>query len=401
MPTPVPFAVIGGGEGAFIGEVHRWAAAPAGNCRLVAGTWGVGSVMGSLVANAVYVASTHGRTHDWRAIWMVPAGLGTGCRNHLHSHLSRAAKDQHQRRGHGMTISRRGVIRGLAMGAAATAWSRAASARTGYPWPLGVQLWSVNAELDRDMDATLRDLARLGYREVETAGLHGHEPAAFARAITSAGLRAVSAHYSMPDLFTDAAGHIAEAKAMGVQWLVASSPRADRPLKSGDWIPAIHDAMTLDAWKANAARLNEVGRMAHKAGLQFAYHNHPIEFDHYDGQRGFEVLLAGTDAALVKLELDVAWAVAGGVDPVALLRQHGDRIRMIHVKGLKTKPTVGTYGTDFATGIVGQGNVIAWPAVFAAAKKAGVIHAFVEQEPPYERPIMQSLVECRDYLESL
>ena len=300
-----------------------------------------------------------------------------------------------------MTITRRGLIGGLAMGAAATAWPRGAWAKTGYSWPLGVQLWSVNAELDRDVDGTLRDLARLGYREVETAGLHGQDPAAFGRAITSAGLRAVSAHYSMPDLFTDAASHIAEAKAMGVQWLVASSPRADRPLKSGDWIPAIHDAMTLDAWKANAARLNEVGAMARAAGLQFAYHNHPIEFDRYDGQRGFDVLLAATDPTLVKLELDIAWAVAGGVDPVALLRQHGDRIRMVHVKGLKTKPPVGTYGTDFATGIVGESDAVAWPAVFAAAKKAGVVHAFVEQEPPYDRPIMQSLAECRDYLQNL
>lgn len=34
---PVKFAMIGGGEGAFIGPVHRTAAAIAGNCRLVAG----------------------------------------------------------------------------------------------------------------------------------------------------------------------------------------------------------------------------------------------------------------------------------------------------------------------------------------------------------------------------
>ena len=36
---PVPFAMIGGGEGAFIGEVHRLAARLAGNCRLVAGAF--------------------------------------------------------------------------------------------------------------------------------------------------------------------------------------------------------------------------------------------------------------------------------------------------------------------------------------------------------------------------
>ena len=37
MKDPVRYAMIGGGEGAFIGPVHRIAAAIAGNCRLVAG----------------------------------------------------------------------------------------------------------------------------------------------------------------------------------------------------------------------------------------------------------------------------------------------------------------------------------------------------------------------------
>ena len=37
MRDPVRYAMIGGGEGAFIGPVHRTAAAIAGNCRLVAG----------------------------------------------------------------------------------------------------------------------------------------------------------------------------------------------------------------------------------------------------------------------------------------------------------------------------------------------------------------------------
>jgi len=297
-----------------------------------------------------------------------------------------------------MTITRRELVGALAIGALSSAWPRAGLAKNGYPWPLGVQLWSVNTELDRNPNGTLRALAHVGFREVETAGLHGLSPTAFRRAIESAGLRVVSAHYSMPDLFADAPGHITEAKALGVRWLVASSPRADRALTPGDWIPAIHDAMTLPAWRENAAKLNELGRLVHAAGMQFAYHNHPIEFDRYDGERGFDVLMAGTDPALVKLELDVAWAVAGGADPVALLRQYGDRIRMIHVKGLRTKPAPGRYGTDFATSIVGQGDVIDWPAVFTAARQAGVTHAFVEQEPPFERPIMESLAACRDYL---
>jgi sugar phosphate isomerase/epimerase len=297
-----------------------------------------------------------------------------------------------------VTVTRRGVIGGLAVGAPLSAEARFASAMRAYPWLLGVQLWSVDSELDQDLDGTLRQLARLGYREVETAGLHGRSPAAFARSVDAAGLRAVSAHYSMGDLLADPPGALAGAKALGADWLICSSPRPDRPIAAGDWIPAIHEAMDLPAWRNNAAALNRLGGMAKAAGLSFGYHNHPIEFARYDGQRGFDVLMAATDPALVKLELDVAWAVAGGADPIELLERHGDRIRLIHVKGLRRKPPVGAFGADFATGVVGEDDVIAWPAVFAAARRAGVVHAFVEQEPPHLRPIIQSLAACRDYL---
>ena len=301
-----------------------------------------------------------------------------------------------------MATTRRAFTAALGAGLAAGAWPLTASAQGGYPWPLGVQLWSVNAELDQDFDATLRRLSALGYREVETAGLHGRTPEAFRAAAESAGLHLVSAHYAMGDLLSDPERRIAEVKGMGAAWLVCSSPKPDRPLAAGvDWIPAIHQAMTLPAWEKNAAALQRLGAMAKAAGLRFAYHNHPIEFDRYDGRRGYDVLLAGTDPALVKLELDVAWAAAGGADPVALLRAHPGRFRLLHIKGLKTRPPLGRFGSDFTTGVVGRDDVIDWPAVIHAARRAGVSHAFVEQEPPHVRPIMETLAACRDSLQHL
>ena len=119
-----------------------------------------------------------------------------------------------------VAITRRKLIGGLALGAGATAWPRTALATRGYSWPIGVQLWSVDAELNSDVSETLRALSSLGFREVETAGLQGLTPANFRHAIAATGMRAVSAHYSMPDLFDDAPRHIADAKALGVEWIV-------------------------------------------------------------------------------------------------------------------------------------------------------------------------------------
>lgn len=42
--------------------------------------------------------------------------------------------------------------------------------------PLGVQLFSVLAELHADLDATLAGLRELGFTHVETAGLVGRTP---------------------------------------------------------------------------------------------------------------------------------------------------------------------------------------------------------------------------------
>ncbi len=61
-----------------------------------------------------------------------------------------------------MTMTRRELLGVLAAGAVASALPRFAGAAGGYPWPSGVQLWSVKAERDQDFDATLAQLAKRG-----------------------------------------------------------------------------------------------------------------------------------------------------------------------------------------------------------------------------------------------
>lgn len=295
---------------------------------------------------------------------------------------------------------RRGLLGGMVAGLGACATPRLA--RPGaYPWPLAVQTWSVDAEMKADPAIALAGLARLGFRAVETAGLHGLGAARLRTLLDRAGLAATSIHWSMAELIDDPAGRIADARALGANWLVASAPRPSRRLAPGDWIAAMGAAMTADDWRANAAAMNRVAALARRSGLGFAYHNHPFEFAPVDGRRGFDILLADTDPALVKIELDVAWATAGGMDPAALIRANRDRVRLLHVKGLRSRPAPGGYGPDFRTGIVGADTAIDWRAVIAAARSAGVTHAFVEQEGPFTISVWTMLERSRDYLRAL
>jgi sugar phosphate isomerase/epimerase len=114
-------------------------------------------------------------------------------------------------------------------------------------------------------------------------------------------------------------------------------------------------------------------------------------------------LLAGTDAELVKLELDCGWMVAAGHDPVEYLLAHPGRYRMLHVKDFKeiAKPTYGLMkGDSPASAELGRGTIDYVP-IIEAARRAGIEHYFVEEEPPFVMPVMRALAADFDYTNTI
>src|SRR3990172_1557727 len=71
--------------------------------------------------------------------------------------------------------------------------------------PLGVQLYTVRREAERDLDGTLARLARIGYREVEFWNYYGRTPAQVAHLLTRHGLTSPSVHVGLESLEGDAA----------------------------------------------------------------------------------------------------------------------------------------------------------------------------------------------------
>jgi sugar phosphate isomerase/epimerase len=67
-------------------------------------------------------------------------------------------------------------------------------------------------------------------------------------------------------------------------------------------------------------------------GLRLAYHNHDFEFVPLGATTMWETLVAETDPGLVDFELDVYWAAVAGRDPEALIDQHAERLKLLHLK---------------------------------------------------------------------
>jgi sugar phosphate isomerase/epimerase len=163
------------------------------------------------------------------------------------------------------------------------------------------------------------------------------------------------------------------------------------------------EGMTLDDYKRSAETSNQLGAEARKHGLQYAYHNHNLEFRKFGEVTAYDTLLSATDPQLVKMELDCGWAAAAGYDPVAYLDKFPDRYRLLHIKAFKSgAPTVSLQGAQRPEPTeLGRGG-IDYKRVFAAAKRAGVEQYYVEQEPPFtEMPAMEAIRIDYDFLHKL
>jgi len=295
-------------------------------------------------------------------------------------------------------ISRRTFLKTASASAAcAGLWNSA-------PWlmanalglPLGVQLYSVRDLLPKDYEGTLKQLGAIGYREVEAAGFFDHTPSQVKQAMDHAGLQCVSAHYPMTQLNPKLDEIIQFCKDLGLNYIVCAAPMLKDPSRVKDpGSRAAREAMTLDDWRWNAEQFNRIGERVHAAGMKFAYHNHTPEFRSENGVMFYDELLRLTDPSKVAMELDCGWAIVAGQNPVDLLTRYPARISMLHVKDFKitalTSPSNAPPSTE-----LGRGTIDYHP-IFAAAKKAHIEHAFVEQEE-FDMPPMEALKIDADYM---
>jgi sugar phosphate isomerase/epimerase len=274
--------------------------------------------------------------------------------------------------------------------------------------PVGVQLYTVSDDLKKDLDGTLQTIAAIGYRTVETVSFNNNFKAAQMRAaLDRAGLTCQSMHYGLPQLQSATQKIIDEALQLGAKYVVCPTPwvadasrfaRAAKDNKAEAVFGALMNSFTLDDWRWNAEQFNKVGETLKKAGLQFAYHNHDFEFKKIDDKVAFDALLEMTDPDLVKIEMDCGWVANAGLDPIDYLKRYANRIHLLHVKDIKKAGVHlggGMEGTEIGRGILD------WPAIFKAAKRAGVKGYFVEQEPPFARPPLEELKASYEYLHQL
>ncbi len=244
---------------------------------------------------------------------------------------------------------------------------------------IGLQLYTVRRDLEKDFAGTLRKVAALGISEVEFAGYFGQKPENIKKLLAELKLTSPSAHVNLENLRKDLPQIIADTKAAGHQYLILGYlPEPERK--------------SLDDYKKLADLLNKTGEECRKSNLQFAYHNHDFEFARMENQIPYDLLLAQTDAQKVKMELDLYWITKVGFDPLYYFEKYPQRFPLVHVKDLDATPK--KYFTE-----VGRGT-IDFKKIFGRAKIGGVRHFFVEQDETPAAPL-ESVASSVKYLKKL
>jgi sugar phosphate isomerase/epimerase len=266
---------------------------------------------------------------------------------------------------------------------------------------MGLQLFTFFNEIDKDVEGTLKKIAEVGYKEIESAfsrkgGYYGMKPKEFSKFLEDNGMswkahHVLGAPFKMPanakpptdpdgkpisippmrnlrDNMQELIDEVAEGK---VDYLVC----ANTPIG------------TLDEIKSSIDVLNKTDEACKKSGVRFAYHNHDAEFRAVERQVPYEIFLSQTK---MQMELDLAWATKGGKDPVELFSQHPGRFPLWHVKDLDK---------EFKTILpVGEGS-INFKRIFDAEGKSGMKHFFVEHDMP--KDAMASIKSSHAYLKKM
>ena len=279
--------------------------------------------------------------------------------------------------------------RNFLTGAAALAISGPAFAQRHIP--LGLQLYTVRDDLTKDYEGTLKQIKAIGIRNVQAnLTMSGRTSQQQRKLYDEMGFTWESIHAGGDALRGGAQATIDEARGVGIKNITCSFPLypVDRA--------AIMAGPSLDDWKRNADAFNTVGALCKKAGMSFAFHNHNIEFRKIGDAVPYDLLLKQTDPALVSMEMDIGWVVAGGQDPIAYLTKYPTRFSSVHIKDL-TNAGIPNNNMKMNSAIIGKG-IIDWGKMLPAIKKSSVKTAYLEIEEPYDPSPLGMVKASYDFL---
>ena len=228
--------------------------------------------------------------------------------------------------------------------------------------PIGLQLYSVRGEVQKDLAACLKSVAGLGYVAVEPWGYNGdklewmgHTPKDIRTMLDDNGLKCCGIHLGTVALLGDNLARTIELnKVLGNDFLIVA---ADKP------------RMSSRAGIAELAGiLNDTAEKLKAQGMATGYHAHGFDFEKVEGEIAWDILFGSTRQDVI-MQMDIGNCANGGGDPVGTLRKFPGRARSMHLKD---------YGGGPGS-VIGEGKAD-WPVIFELCETIQPTEWYVVEE---------------------
>lgn len=184
---------------------------------------------------------------------------------------------------------------------------------------IGLQLYTIRDECEKDFIGAIKKVASIGYKGLEFAGYYGMDAKELRKIIDDLGVKAVNAHVALASMEKDLDSEIEYAKTLGMKTITVP------------WLPP-EDRKDKDAFLRVSESVFALDEKCLKNEIQLCYHNHDFEFKKIDNEYVLDIFMK--NAKNLKLELDTFWSSYAGINTVEYMNKYSSRLQYIHLKDM-------------------------------------------------------------------
>lgn len=237
--------------------------------------------------------------------------------------------------------------------------------------PVGLQLYSVRKDCQKDLAGTIEAVAKMGYQGVEFAGYYDYTAKDLRKLLDDNGVKCCGTHTQLTTLMPDNLPKTIEFnKTIGNKYLIVP------------WLdPKTHNSR--DSWLKTADLFNELAEKVKPHGMKVGYHNHTHEFKPINGETPWDILFSNTTKDVI-MQLDTGNAMHGGGDPLVYLKRYPGRAVTVHLK---------EFSATNKKAIIGEGDTD-WKQLFALCETVGGTKWYIIEEEKDVYPPLKAAELC-------
>ena len=237
--------------------------------------------------------------------------------------------------------------------------------------PIALQLYTIGADLRRDMAGSLAAVAKLGYKGVEFAGFNNVAAEDIRKMLDANGLQAVGCHTALNTLQGDEFDKTVEFnKTIGNSRLVV-------PSLAGNYT---NSKMSIEG---AADIFNGIAAKLKPLGMRTGFHCHPGEFRQVEGATVWDTFFTRANKDVI-MQCDLGHMGTAGADQVATINKYPGRATTVHVKPANAAPLLGD-----------SADTNKWPEIFKALESVGGTEWYIVE---YDGGTMDKVVRTMDVL---